>query len=405
MALRTIDSLGDLAGKRVILRCDLNVPLTAGEITDDGRIRASLPTIAALTDAGAAVIVISHLGRPNGAPDPKYSLRVVATRLGELLGADVAFATDTVGGSAKATVDALKPGSVAVLENLRFDPRETSKSVEQRAAFAAELAVLADVFVSDGFGVVHRAQASVYELAEALPSAAGLLIAAELAVLERLTEKPERPFVVVLGGSKVSDKLGVIEHLLPRVDSLLIGGGMVYTFLAAQGHAVGASMLEKEQLDLVRGYLADAEQRGVTIMLPTDIVVASEFAPDAEHVVRPADSIEGSPFGAAGLGLDIGPDSAAAFADVIRVAKTVFWNGPMGVFEMPAFAEGTRTVARALTEVDGLSVVGGGDSAAAVRALDFDDDRFGHISTGGGASLEFLEGKNLPGLEILGWHS
>ena len=405
MALRTIDSLGDLAGKRVILRCDLNVPLTAGEITDDGRIRASLPTIAALTDAGAAVIVISHLGRPNGAPDPKYSLRVVATRLGELLGADVAFATDTVGGSAKATVDALKPGSVAVLENLRFDPRETSKSVEQRAAFAAELAVLADVFVSDGFGVVHRAQASVYELAEALPSAAGLLIAAELAVLERLTEKPERPFVVVLGGSKVSDKLGVIEHLLPRVDSLLIGGGMVYTFLAAQGHAVGASMLEKEQLDLVRGYLADAEQRGVTIMLPTDIVVASEFAPDAEHVVRPADSIERSPFGATGLGLDIGPDSAAAFADVIRVAKTVFWNGPMGVFEMPAFAEGTRTVARALTEVDGLSVVGGGDSAAAVRALDFDDDRFGHISTGGGASLEFLEGKNLPGLEILGWHS
>lgn len=405
MALRTIDSLGDLAGKRVILRCDLNVPLTAGEITDDGRIRASLPTIAALTDAGAAVIVISHLGRPNGAPDPKYSLRVVATRLGELLGADVAFATDTVGGSAKAAVDALKPGSVAVLENLRFDPRETSKSGEQRAAFAAELAVLADVFVSDGFGVVHRAQASVYELAEALPSAAGLLIAAELAVLERLTEKPERPFVVVLGGSKVSDKLGVIEHLLPRVDSLLIGGGMVYTFLAAQGHAVGASMLEKEQLDLVRGYLADAEQRGVTIMLPTDIVVASEFAPDAEHVVRPADSIEGSPFGAAGLGLDIGPDSAAAFADVIRVAKTVFWNGPMGVFEMAAFAEGTRTVASALTEVDGLSVVGGGDSAAAVRALDFDDDRFGHISTGGGASLEFLEGTSLPGLEILGWHS
>ena len=405
MALRTIDSLGDLAGKRVILRCDLNVPLTAGEITDDGRIRASLPTISALTDAGAAVIVISHLGRPDGAPDPKYSLKVVASRLSELLGAAVAFATDTVGGSAKATVDALKPGSVAVLENLRFDPRETSKSVELRAAFAAELAVLADVFVSDGFGVVHRAQASVYELAEALPSAAGLLIAAELAVLERLTEKPERPFVVVLGGSKVSDKLGVIEHLLPRVDSLLIGGGMVYTFLAAQGHAVGASMLEKEQLDLVRGYLADAEQRGVTIMLPTDIVVASEFAPDAEHVVRPADSIEASPFGAAGLGLDIGPDSAAAFADVIRVAKTVFWNGPMGVFEMPAFAEGTRTVARALTEVDGLSVVGGGDSAAAVRALDFDDDRFGHISTGGGASLEFLEGKNLPGLEILGWHS
>ena len=405
MPLRTIDSLGDLAGKRVILRCDLNVPLTDGQVTDDGRIRASLPTIAALTDAGAAVIVISHLGRPDGAPNPKYSLKIVATRLSELLGADVAFATDTVGESAKATVDALKPGSVAVLENLRFDPRETSKSVEERTAFAAELAVLADVLVSDGFGVVHRAQASVYELAEALPSAAGLLIAAELAVLERITDKPERPFVVVLGGSKVSDKIRVIEHLLPRVDSLLIGGGMAYTFLAAQGHAVGASLLETDQLDLVRGYLADAEQRGVTLMLPTDIVVASEFASDADRVVQPADSIEASPFGAAGAGLDIGPASAAAFADVIRVAKTVFWNGPMGVFEMPAFAEGTRAVARALTEVDGLSVVGGGDSAAAVRALDFDDDRFGHISTGGGASLEFLEGTRLPGLEVLGWHS
>ena len=405
MPLRTIDSLGDLAGKRVILRCDLNVPLTDGQVTDDGRIRASLPTIAALTDAGAAVIVISHLGRPDGAPNPKYSLKIVATRLSELLGADVAFATDTVGESAKATVDALKPGSVAVLENLRFDPRETSKSVEERTAFAAELAVLADVLVSDGFGVVHRAQASVYELAEALPSAAGLLIAAELAVLERITDKPERPFVVVLGGSKVSDKIRVIEHLLPRVDSLLIGGGMAYTFLAAQGHAVGASLLETDQLDLVRGYLADAEQRGVTLMLPTDIVVASEFASDADRVVQPADSIEASPFGAAGAGLDIGPASAVAFADVIRVAKTVFWNGPMGVFEMPAFAEGTRAVARALTEVDGLSVVGGGDSAAAVRALDFDDDRFGHISTGGGASLEFLEGTRLPGLEVLGWHS
>ena len=401
--LRTIASLGSLANVRVIVRCDFNVPMKDGAITDDGRIRASLATIATLTAAGASVLVISHLGRPDGVPDAKYSLKEVAIRLGQLLESDVAFATDTVGESAQSVVAALGPGSVAVLENLRFDPRETSKSVDDRRAFAAELAAFADVFVSDGFGVVHRKQASVYELAEALPSAAGLLIAAELDVLERLTEKPEHPYTVALGGSKVSDKLGVIAHLLPRVDSLLIGGGMVFTFLAALGHAVGASLLETDQLDTVRGYLAEAEKRGVAIVLPTDIVVASRFGADADHVVRPADSIEESPFGASGLGLDIGPDSASAFARVIRDSKTVFWNGPMGVFEIPAFAEGTRTLAQALTEVAGLSVVGGGDSAAAVRALGFDDDQFGHISTGGGASLEFLEGKTLPGLEILGW--
>ncbi len=405
MALRTIDSLGDLAGKRVILRCDLNVPVADGEITDDGRIRASLPTIGALINAGASVAVISHLGRPDGTPDQKDSLESPARRLGELLGTTVEFATDTVGASAKAVVAALQPGSVAVLENLRFDRRETSKSAEDRTRFADELAQFADVFVSDGFGVVHRKQASVYELAELLPSAAGLLISTELEVLERLTDRPEHPYTVILGGSKVSDKLGVIAHLLPRVDTLLIGGGMVFTFLAAQGYAVGSSLLEQDQLDAVRGYLAEADRRGVNIVLPTDIVVASKFGPDAAHVVRPARSIEASPFGAQGLGLDIGPESASAFAEIIASSKTVFWNGPMGVFEIPAFATGTRTVARALTEVNGLSVVGGGDSAAAVRALGFGDDRFGHISTGGGASLEFLEGRALPGLEILGWTS
>ncbi|TFB55553.1 phosphoglycerate kinase [Cryobacterium tagatosivorans] len=401
--LRTIESLGSLRGKRVIVRCDLNVPLDGGRITDDGRISASLPTLQALIGQGARVVVVSHLGRPDGAPDAKYSLAPVAARLGELLGADVAFATDTVGDSAADAVARLTDGGVVVLENLRFNAGETSKADTERAAFAARLAALGDVLVSDGFGVVHRKQASVFELATLLPSAAGLLIATELDVLDRLTEKPEAPYTVVLGGSKVSDKLGVIGHLLPRVTSLLIGGGMVFTFLAAQGHKVGSSLLESDQLDTVRGYLAEAERLGVKIVLPTDIVVASKFGADAEHEVTAADAIEDTPFGASGLGLDIGPDSARAFADIIRASKTVFWNGPMGVFELAAFAEGTRRVAAALTEVDGLSVVGGGDSAAAVRILGFNDDQFGHISTGGGASLEFLEGKRLPGLEVLGW--
>ncbi|MGH3704010.1 MAG: phosphoglycerate kinase [Agromyces sp.] len=403
MTLRTIDSLGPLAGKRVVVRCDLNVPLRDGVITDDGRVRASVPTLAALVAQGARVIVVSHLGRPDGAPDPQYSLGPVATRLGELLDAPVGFAVDTVGPDAEAKVAALADGEVLVLENLRFNPGETSKNEAERTAFAGELAAFADAVVSDGFGVVHRKQASVFELEALRPSAAGLLIAAELDVLDRLTENPERPYTVVLGGSKVSDKLGVIAHLLPRVDALLIGGGMLFTFLAAQGHKVGSSLLEADQIDTVKGYLAEAAERGVDIVLPTDVVVAASFSGDAEHVVAPADAIEQTPFGASGLGLDIGPDTAAEFANRIRGSKTVFWNGPMGVFELAPFAAGTRVVAAALTQVDGLSVVGGGDSAAAVRQLGFDDAQFGHISTGGGASLEFLEGKKLPGLEVLGW--
>lgn len=402
MTLRTIASLGSLAGKNVVLRCDLNVPLADGVITDDGRVRASVPTITALREQGARVIIVSHLGRPDGEPNPKYSLEPVAVRLGELLGAAVSFATDTVGASAEAVVSSLSDGDVAVLENVRFSPAETSKDAGERLAFAEQLARFADVVVSDGFGVVHRKQASVYELPSLKPSAAGLLIAAELDVLDRLTESPERPYTVVLGGSKVSDKLGVIDHLLPRVNTLVIGGGMVFTFLNALGHSVASSLLESDQLETARGYLARAEELGVRVILPTDIVVASKFGADAESKITAADAIE-SAFGESGLGLDIGPESAAAFAAAIAESRTVFWNGPMGVFEIAAFAGGTRAIAQALTEVDGLSVVGGGDSAAAVRALGFADSDFGHISTGGGASLEFLEGKRLPGLDILGW--
>ncbi|WP_105565117.1 phosphoglycerate kinase [Microbacterium halophytorum] len=403
MTLRTIESLGDLAGKRVIVRCDLNVPLKDGEITDDGRVRASVPTLRALTSAGARVIVTSHLGRPKGEPDPQYSLAPVAARLGELLGTDVAFATDTVGESAKAAVAALGDGDVALLENLRFNAGETSKDDSVRQAFARELAALGDAVVSDGFGAVHRRHASTAEIETLLPSAAGLLIAAELEVLDRLTANPERPYTVVLGGSKVSDKLGVIDHLLPRVDRILVGGGMLFTFLAAQGHRIGSSLLEEDQIPTVLRYLDEARERGVEIVVPTDVVVASKFGADAEHQVAAVDSIEDTPFGASGLGLDIGPETAAAFADAVRESKTVFWNGPMGVFELAPFAAGTQAVAQALTEVDGLGVVGGGDSAAAVRQLGFADEQFGHISTGGGASLEFLEGKKLPGLEALGW--
>jgi phosphoglycerate kinase len=395
--------LGSLAGKRVIVRCDLNVPLSHGQITDDGRVRASVATLNALIHQGARIVIISHLGRPEGAPDSKYSLAPVAQRLSELLGKPVTFARDTVGSAAHEAVDGLADGDVALLENLRFNPGETSKDAAEREAFAAKLAGFGDAYVSDGFGVVHRKQASVYELAQALPNAAGMLIASELDVLERLTQSPEKPYTVVLGGSKVSDKLGVIGHLLPRVNSLLIGGGMLFTFLAAQGHKVGSSLLESDQLDTVRGYLAKAEELGVEIILPSDVVVASKFGADAEHVVRATDAIEDTDWGASGLGLDIGPATAEKFASIISSSRTVFWNGPMGVFELAPFAEGTRVIAQALTEVDGLGVVGGGDSAAAVRALGFSDDQFGHISTGGGASLEFLEGKHLPGLEVLGW--
>lgn len=399
--MRTLESLGDLRSQTVVVRCDLNVPLKEGVITDDGRIRASLTTIRELREAGARVVLISHLGRPNGEPETKYSLQPVAVRMAELLGSPVGFVSETVGAAATAAVAALEDGDVVLLENLRFNAGETSKDDATRGAFAEQLAAFGQAFVSDGFGVVHRKQASVYDLAQLLPSAAGRLVAGELEVLRRLTESPERPYAVVLGGSKVSDKLGVISHLLERVDTLLIGGGMLFTFLAAQGHKVGSSLLEADQLETVRGYLADADRLGVRILLPTDIVVAEAFAADAAHEVVAADAIESSSFGESGLGLDIGPASAQAFAEVIENSSTVFWNGPMGVFEMQAFAEGTRTVARALTETDGFTVVGGGDSAAAVRALGFADEQFGHISTGGGASLEYLEGKNLPGLEVL----
>ena len=398
-----IESLGDLSGKRVLVRSDLNVPLdgTADNriITDDGRIRASVPTISRLADDGARVVVVAHLGRPKGKPDPAYSLAPVAERLGELLGRKVSFATDTVGESASETVEALADGEVAVLENVRFNAGETAEEDEVRAAFAAELAKLADAFVSDGFGVVHRKQASVYDIALRLPHAMGYLVAAELDVVRRLTADPERPYAVVLGGSKVSDKLGVIDNLLDKADKLLIGGGMVFTFLKALGNEVGKSLLEEDQLDTCRDYLARAKDSGVRIVLPTDVVVDTAFPSDGrepEPTVVPASGIP-----ADSLGLDIGPESAKAFAAELADARTVFWNGPMGVFETDAFAAGTRAVAEALTKISGLSVVGGGDSAAAVRRLGFDEAAFGHISTGGGASLEYLEGKDLPGIAVL----
>ena len=398
--MSTIDDLGDLRGKRVLVRSDLNVPLDGPDddrvITDDGRIRASLPTIRELVDKGARVVVVAHLGRPKGEPDPAYSLAPVAQRLGELLDAEVAFAGDTVGDSAQATVAALADGQVAVLENVRFNKGETSKDDAERGAFAQQLATLADAFVSDGFGVVHRKQASVYDVAKLLPHAMGGLVAAEVDVLRRLTEQPDRPYAVVLGGSKVSDKLGVIDNLLGKADRLLVGGGMVFTFLKAQGHEVGNSLLEEDQLDVCREYLRRAEESGVELVLPTDIVVAPQFDADAPATVVAADAMPADQ-----MGLDIGPESAEAFAAALSDARTVFWNGPMGVFEFEAFAAGTRAVAQALTEVEGLSVVGGGDSAAAVRKLGFDEKAFGHISTGGGASLEYLEGKALPGIDVL----
>ncbi|WP_278237326.1 phosphoglycerate kinase [Isoptericola sp. AK164] len=397
--MKTIDSLGDLRGRRVLVRSDFNVPLDGTTITDDGRIRAALPTLTRLVDAGARVVVMAHLGRPKGTPDPAFSLAPVAARLGELLGQDVALAQDLVGESARAAVAGLADGQVALLENVRFDPRETSKVDAERAELAGELAELGDAFVSDGFGVVHRKQASVYDIAERLPAGAGELVLAEVESLSRATTDPERPYAVVLGGSKVSDKLGVIANLLTKADRLLIGGGMVFTFLAAKGHAVGSSLLEEDQIDTVKEYLAQAEANGVEIVLPTDIVAAESFAADAPHETVAADAI---PDGK--MGLDIGPDSGALFAAKLADARTIAWNGPMGVFEFAAFAGGTRAVAQGIvdaTAAGAFSIVGGGDSAAAVRKLGFDEAGFSHISTGGGASLELLEGKQLPGLTVL----
>ena len=398
--MKTIAGLGDLRGKRVLVRSDLNVPLDGDKnITDDGRIRASVPTIKALTEVGARVVVCAHLGRPKGAPEDKYSLAPVVGRMSELLGQPVAFATDTVGESAQAVVAGLSDGEVALLENIRFNAGETSKDEGERAAFAAQLAQLADAYVSDGFGVVHRKQASVYDIARLLPSAMGGLVAAEVQVLKRLTEDPARPYAVVLGGAKVADKLAVIENLMQTADRLLIGGGMAFTFLAAEGYEVGSSLLDRDNIETCKGYLARAKEAGVEFVLPVDVVAAAAFSADADHEVVPADGIP-----ADRMGLDIGPASAALYASKVRDAKTVFWNGPMGAFEMAPYAAGTEAVARALVEAtaDGaLTVVGGGDSAAAVRQLGFTDDQFGHISTGGGASLEYLEGKELPGIAIL----
>jgi len=403
VGLRTLADLGDLSGKVVGVRADVNVPLDGHRITDDGRIRAVLPTLDYLASAGAKIVVVSHLGRPEGAPHPSYSLAPVATRLGELWSGDVTFVSEVFGQAVDSAVSSSRAGDIVVTENLRFDARETSSEMSDRAEFAALLAKPLDAVVIDGFGVVHRKQASVYELPGLLPSCAGLLVEKEVGVLNALTTSPERPYTVVLGGSKVSDKLGVIEALLPTVDTLLIGGGMVFTILAAKGMAVGGSLLEADQIDTVTEYLRQADEAGVEIVLPTDIVMAEKFAADAGNEVRGVAQLETGTFGSSALGLDIGPESAKHFAEVIVASKTVLWNGPMGVSEMDAFSNGTRVVAEALSRVKGLSVVGGGDSAAAVRAFGFSEKDFSHISTGGGASLEFLEGKALPGLEAVGW--
>jgi phosphoglycerate kinase len=372
-----------------------------GTIADDGRIRAALPTIQKLLELGASVLICSHLGRPEGMINKEFTLAPVAARLSELLGQKVVFANDTVGEEAKAVAKALAPGDVAVSENLRFEEAETSKDPDVRKAFAIKLAALADVFVSDGFGVVHRKHASVYELATVLPSAAGLLVEAEVRVLEQLTNSDQRPYTVVLGGSKVSDKLAVIGSLLPKIDNLVVGGGMLFTFLAAKGLEVASSLLERDQIDTVRQYISQAESLGVRITLPTDIRMASSFSAEAKVEVAQIDALNMTTFGETGIGLDIGPESELAFEAIIKESKVCFWNGPMGVFEMEPFASGTRSIALALSKVQGLSVVGGGDSASAVRALGFAESDFGHISTGGGASLEYLEGKSLPGLEVL----
>ena len=406
MTFHTLDELiaEGVRGRYVLVRSDLNVPLDGSTVTDDGRIKASLPVLTKLTDAGARVLVTAHLGRPKGAPEEKYSLKPAVARLAELASFPVTLADDTVGESATAAAAALSDGAALVLENVRFDARETSKDDAERGAFAGELVALTGgngAFVDDAFGAVHRKHASVYDVATRLPSYQGDLVRTEVEVLRKLTTDTQRPYVVVLGGSKVSDKLAVIENLIGKADTILVGGGMLFTFLAAAGHKVAGSLLEVDQIPVVQDYLKRAADAGTTFVIPTDVVVAAKFAADAEHETVQADAIEESRFGTSGIGLDIGPDSAAAFAAKIAEAKTVFWNGPMGVFEFPAFAGGTRAVAEALTKTGAFTVVGGGDSAAAVRTLGFADDQFGHISTGGGASLEYLEGKDLPGLSVL----
>ncbi len=394
-ALRTIEEI-DVRGKRVLLRCDLNVPLKDGVITDDGRIKASVPTIKYLLEQGASIVITAHLGRPKGERKPELSLAPVAKRLSELLEIPVSFSPDIVGENAQKAVAANSAGSVLLLENIRYMEAETSKDEAARNQLAAELATYADLFVSDGFGAVHRKHASVYDVAKLLPSAAGFLVAAEVDVLKKLTQNPDRPYGVVLGGAKVSDKIGVISNLLAKVNVLAIGGGMLFTFLAAQGEEIGKSLVETDLIPTVKELLARAKELGVEILLPTDIVVAPEFSADAQPTIVSASMIPADQ-----MGLDIGPETASAFAAAIVGCKTVFWNGPMGVFEFPNFAKGTEVVASALTKVSGISVVGGGDSAAAVRKLGFQDSQFGYISTGGGASLEYLEGKVLPGLEVL----
>lgn len=402
--LSTLLSEG-VSGRAILVRSDLNVPLDGGSVTDDGRIRASLPVLEKLADAGARVLVVAHLGRPKGQPDPQFSLAPVADRMAELTQSPVKRASDLVGSSARAAAAELQDGEILLLENVRFDARETSKDTDERVELARELAALtgeSGAYVNDAFGAVHRRHASVFDVAAELPAYQGDLVASELEVLTRLTTGPGRPYTVVLGGSKVSDKLAVIENLIPKADTLLIGGGMVFTFAKALGHGIGASLVEEDKLDTVKAFMDRAEGQNCRIVLPTDIVMAASFSAEADHEVRPLEDLEGGTHGAEALGLDIGPETAETFATEISASNTVFWNGPMGVFEMAAYAHGTFAVAEALSETDGLSVVGGGDSAAAVRALGFADSAFGHISTGGGASLEYLEGKTLPGIEALG---
>lgn len=399
--MKSVSELGDLRGKRVVIRCDFNVPLDGETITDDGRIRAALPTLNELREAGAKVAILAHLGRPKGEVNPKYSLAPVAKRLGELLGTEVKLAGDVVGESAQQTVESLGEGEVVLLENVRYEKAEESKDETERAELAGKYAAFGDVFVSDGFGVVHRKQASVYDVAQLLPAAAGTLVKKEVEVLADLTENPKRPFVVVLGGAKVADKLAVIDNLLKIADTLVIGGGMLFTFLKAQGLEVGTSIVDEANIETCKRYLDEAKASGKQIILPVDIRVADGADFDNHTVKGEVEVVAANAIPADKAGLDIGPESEKLFAQTITGAKTVFWNGPMGVFEIEEFAGGTKAVAQALTEVEGLSVVGGGDSAAAVRELGFADDAFGHISTGGGASLEYLEGKELPGLTVL----